>query len=119
MSKKKIVAEPQKQKTTVEIACDTGRLYDSLPKAIKYLQEVLAANPGTDISLDEHWIDYEIMEMRFTYSRLETDEEFAARLEREQAERDRAEAEAKRLAARKAEEAEYHRLAWKLGKQGV
>ena len=48
MNKKKVVAAPEKQHITGVVVCDTNRLYDSLPSAIRYLEEVARDNPGLE-----------------------------------------------------------------------
>ncbi len=111
------MAKEKSEKRTIdqEVDCDTGRLYGDIDGAIAYLIEMRDRHRGTDISLDEHWTGYEDMEMRFVYSRLETDEEFAQRLEDEERIRRVAEAERTREAQRKRDLDEYKRLGQRLG----
>ena len=63
------------------IACDTDRLYGSLPDAIRYLREIHAKHP--DATLHEKWTGYEDMQMAFSWERPETDEEMSSRLKAE------------------------------------
>jgi hypothetical protein len=60
--------------------CDIERLYGPLDTAIAYLEEIKTQQP--DARLDEHWFDYESMELRWVWYSEETDEELEARLER-------------------------------------
>ena len=113
--KQKQKIEQKKQQITERFDADCNRLYGSLDEAIRYLTEIRDKYQGTDISLDEHWTGYEDMAMTFCFTREETDEEFAKRLEKEEIERhvrERAEAQRK---ARERDLAEYKRLKNRLG----
>lgn len=95
------------------LTCDTDRLYGSLSEAIKYLQEVYKEHP--EATLYENWTGYEDMSMVFSFSRLETDEEYALRIEREEMVRKNREKEKAREEQRKKDLAELTRLKRKLG----
>lgn len=84
MSKKRIDDEPVRGWIHVIRPVDTERLYGPIPVAIKYMQEIQAEfGHHKDLTLLENWTGYEDMEMSFSFSRLETDEEFTSRLEQE------------------------------------
>jgi hypothetical protein len=114
MAKKQI--ERAKQMITAAVDCDTKRLYGTVAEAIGYLKEIAEQYKGTDIGLAENWTGYEDMEMRFEYTRMETDAEFATRCEQEDAEAARAAAEARRLAARREKEQQFEKLRRELGR---
>jgi hypothetical protein len=100
----------QKQNVEVREDVDTERLYGNIDGAIKYLEEIRDKFKGTNITLDEHWTGYENMEMNFLWTRLETDEELASRLEQEERRRQYAQQEAAREKARQRDLTEYYRL---------
>lgn len=108
--------QPQRRTITERIDTDTGRLYGPLPDAIAYLQEVQAKYPGTNISLEEHWTGYEDMDMTFSYTRPETDDEMAARLEKERRRNDEAACEAVRVADRQESRKQYEALKREFGR---
>lgn len=68
-----------KLKIEVEMRVDVDRLYGSFDTAIKYLQEMKVKYPKGN--LFESWSGYEDMEMKISYLRLETDEEFQQRVD--------------------------------------
>lgn len=109
-------AAPSKKRVGVSVDCDTSRLYGPIKDAIKYLQEVAAAHPGIDIQLNEEWTGYEDMHLEFQYSREETDEEFAQRLEDERAQSEREAREAARAAERREKERQFEQLRRELGR---
>ena len=73
----------KRKKVLETLGCDTARLYGDLLEAAYYLIEVHAKHPNA--TLEEHWTGYEDMEMRFSWSRPETDEEMRERAEHEAA----------------------------------
>lgn len=105
-----------KERVTVAVDCDTQRLYGPLPDAAKYLLEVAAGYPGSDIHLTENWTGYEDMNMQFEYSREETDKECAARTERDRLVRQMAAEHAARSAVLRDKEKQYEKLRRELGK---
>lgn len=102
MTKNKQKEDPKARKMLeVELDLDTNKLYDDLPKAIAYLQQIASQHSDKpDLHIEEKWIGYEDMYLRFTYHRLETDEEYNSRMEIEEAEA-RRHSEMLREAARK------------------
>jgi hypothetical protein len=93
--------------------CDTERLYGTLDQAIAYLKEVRETHPQA--TLEEHWTGYQDMEMRFSWSRPETDEEMQHRVEQERAqERFKAE-QRKKETAREERRKQYLKLQQEFG----
>lgn len=106
----------EKKKVERQLDVDTNRLYGTLSEAIAYLQEVQSANKDKpDLSLTENWTGYEYMDMIFTYSTLETDEEFEFRLQLEEYRRKEVEKAAAREKQRQLDLKELKRLQDKLG----
>lgn len=105
----------ERQVVDVLIDVDTNKLYGPLPEAIRYLQDIRDSIRGHEISLYENWTGYETMNMCFTYQRLETDQEYEDRLNRERLYEQAYQQEIARLSDRKKKEAEYERLKRELG----
>jgi len=116
MAKKLKVREKQKIFTFFD--CDKDLLMSPLPIAIKYLQEVQAAHPGVTVELYEEW-DYDAMDLKIMTTRVETNEEFAARIAREDAEEEAMRARAVRDRQKQKERNEklaaYEKLKKELG----
>jgi hypothetical protein len=108
--------QQDKQRVTVAVDCDTQRLYGRIGEAIGYLKEIAEQYKDTDISLSENWTGYEDMEMRFEYTREETDGEFAARAEQERYKKKCAAEEAARVRARREKEQQFEQLRRELGR---
>ncbi len=108
-------AEQERKQVEVRLDVDTNRLYGDLEGAILYLREISQQYQEFNISLSEHWTGYEDMDMSFVYSREETDEEMASRLEHEERAKQYARREAKKAEERKADLVEYERLRSRLG----
>lgn len=103
----------ERQMVERDFDCDTDRLYGSLDDAIAYLAEIKQKYP--DAKLDEHWVGYEDMTMRFVWYEEETDAEYTHRIESEK-ERVRQNAlKEKQREERSGDMAEYNRLRRKLG----
>jgi hypothetical protein len=114
MTKKK--KEEQREIIKVREDCDTDRLYGSIDDAISYLTEMRDKFRGCDrFGLEEHWTGYEDMEMVFSYTREENDEEFARRLADEELRRRVAAEERKRREDREKDLKEFNRLKSRLG----
>ena len=88
MCRKKSHPAPERKTVEVEVDCDTERLYGPIEGAITYLLEMRQLHGHeTGFGLQEKWTGYEDMHMAFTYSRIETDEEYDERLREEERER--------------------------------
>ena len=99
-----------------ELSCDTGKLYASLPEAIAYLQQIAAQHSDKpDLSLDEHWTGYEDMDMRFTYTGPESDEDYNRRIIQEEYQEKRDREAAEKCAKQKSYEKEQAALKRKYG----
>lgn len=111
MSRKKPHAAPERKTVEVEVECDTERLYGSIEDAITYLLEMRQLHGHeTGFGLQEKWTGYEDMHMAFTYSRIETDEEYDERLREEERERKWEEAQKLKEKERERDREEYERL---------
>lgn len=108
------MAKTPRKTIEMEIPCDTDRLYGDLKKAAAYLLEVHAAHPTAQ--LDENWLGYETMELRFIYHRPETDEEMGERHEAEAATERYREQERQKKAEREEKERQLRDLAKELGR---
>ena len=109
------MAKQERKTIEVVVGCDTSRLYGSMDEAISYLQEIKAKYPHVNIALEEHWWDHEAMEMRFTYTRLESEQEFSERTQHEALMRQRAQDQHKEERKRQVKLKEYNKLKRELG----
>lgn len=81
------------------VVVDTSKLYDTLDKAIRYLQEVKKLYPKAE--LNECWYGYEDMDLVFEYYEEETDAEYKERIEELKRKQKKAEEDKKRQEEKK------------------
>ena len=108
-SKRKIV--------TRRLECNTERLYGTLDEAIKYLTEMSEKLPK-DATLEEHWTEYEDMDLAFSWTSPETYKEYHDRLALEKASQEQEILKTEREAERQRDFKELDRLKKKLGVWG-
>lgn len=77
-NKKTVAKDTDRKLITEEFEANTDRLYGPIDDAIVYLQEIRAQYPTAN--LYEDWWGYGDMDMKFTYTRKENDDEYAARM---------------------------------------
>jgi hypothetical protein len=107
----------KKQRVEETVDCDYNRLCGNIDEAIRYLTEIRDRYVGTDISFSADTTGYDDIELSFVFTRDETDEELSRRLAIEAQERRWAEEERKRKCQRTKDEAQFKRLAQKLGRR--